>query len=89
MAELEKEVTRLRATERSLRDAVSNKLLLEEQVHVLSTKVETLQPVQQELHEAKVIYIFKCTQYCIVLYSLSLIFIQYCGHCGAVAPSHN
>lgn len=58
MAELEKEVVRLRATERSLRDAVSNKLLLEEQVHVLSTKVETLQPVQQELHEAKVLFIY-------------------------------
>lgn len=54
MAELEKEVVRLRASERSLRDAVSNKLLLEEQVHVLTTKVEALQPVQQELHEAKV-----------------------------------
>ncbi|XP_072942423.1 mitotic spindle assembly checkpoint protein MAD1-like [Epargyreus clarus] len=54
MAELEKEVARLRATERSLRDAVCNKLLLEEQVHVLTNKVETLQPVHQELHEAKV-----------------------------------
>ncbi|KAM3963283.1 mitotic arrest-deficient 1 [Aphomia sociella] len=54
MAELEKEVTRLRATERSLRDAVCNKLLLEEQVDVLTKRVETLQPVQQELHEAKV-----------------------------------
>ncbi|CAH0724385.1 unnamed protein product, partial [Brenthis ino] len=54
MAELEKEVIRLRASERSLRDAVSNKLLLEEQVHVLTKKVEALQPVQQELHEAKV-----------------------------------
>ncbi|XP_026320731.1 mitotic spindle assembly checkpoint protein MAD1-like [Hyposmocoma kahamanoa] len=54
MAELEKEVTRLRQTERSLRDAVCNKLLLEEQVHILTTKVESLQPVQQELHEAKV-----------------------------------
>ncbi|XP_026763138.2 mitotic spindle assembly checkpoint protein MAD1 [Galleria mellonella] len=54
MAELEKEVTRLRANERSLRDAVCNKLLLEEQVHVLTTKVEALQPVQQKLHDAKV-----------------------------------
>ncbi|XP_045501604.1 mitotic spindle assembly checkpoint protein MAD1 [Colias croceus] len=54
MADLEKEVARLRATERSLRDAVCNKLILEEQVHILSTKVEALQPVQQELHEAKV-----------------------------------
>ncbi|CAG9564077.1 unnamed protein product [Danaus chrysippus] len=54
MAELEKEVGRLRATERSLRDSVSNKLLLEEQVHILTTKVEALQPVQQELHDAKV-----------------------------------
>ncbi|CAH2089463.1 unnamed protein product [Euphydryas editha] len=54
MAELEKEVVRLRATERNLRDAVCNKLLLEEQVHLLSTKVETLQPLQQELHEATV-----------------------------------
>ncbi|XP_041985078.1 mitotic spindle assembly checkpoint protein MAD1 [Aricia agestis] len=54
MAELEKEVNRLRASERSLRDAVCNKLLLEEQVHVLTNKVEALQPVQQELHEAKV-----------------------------------
>ncbi|KAL4714996.1 hypothetical protein ACJJTC_003147 [Scirpophaga incertulas] len=54
MAELEKEVTRLRATERSLRDAVCNKLLLEEQVHQLTSRVEVLQPVHQELHEAKV-----------------------------------
>ncbi|KAL0869832.1 hypothetical protein ABMA27_006040 [Loxostege sticticalis] len=54
MAELEKEVVRLKATERSLRDAVCNKLLLEEQVHQLSSRVEALQPVQQELHEAKV-----------------------------------
>ena len=54
MAELEKEVCRLRATERSLREAVCNKLLLEEQVHTLSSKVEALQPVQNELHEAKV-----------------------------------
>lgn len=55
MAELEKEVTRLRQTERSLRDSVQNKLLLEEQVHILTTKVDSLQPVQQELHEAKVL----------------------------------
>ncbi|XP_050674720.1 mitotic spindle assembly checkpoint protein MAD1 [Leptidea sinapis] len=54
MAELEKEVTRLRATERSLRDTICNTLLLEEQVHVLTAKLEALQPVQQELHEAKV-----------------------------------
>ncbi|CAG5055659.1 unnamed protein product [Parnassius apollo] len=54
MAELEKEVIRLRASERCLRDAVCNKLLLEEQVHLLTTRVEALQPVQQELHEAKV-----------------------------------
>ncbi|CAF4806271.1 unnamed protein product [Pieris macdunnoughi] len=54
MAELEKEVGRLRATERTLRDAVCNKLLLEEQVHILSSKVDTLQSTQQELHEAKV-----------------------------------
>ncbi|CAH2042310.1 unnamed protein product, partial [Iphiclides podalirius] len=54
MAELEKEVTRLRAAEKSLRDAVCNKLLLEEQVHLLTSRVEALQPVQQELHEAKV-----------------------------------
>lgn len=54
MAELEKEVVRLRATERSLRDAVCNKLLLEEQVHSLTTRLDTLLPAQQELHEAKV-----------------------------------
>lgn len=54
MADLEKEVARLRATERSLRDVVCNKLLLEEQVHQLTLRVEALQPVQQELHEAKV-----------------------------------
>ncbi|CAK1552907.1 unnamed protein product [Leptosia nina] len=54
MAELEKEVARLRANERTLRDAICNKLLLEEQVHILTGKVEALQPVQQELHEAKV-----------------------------------
>ncbi|XP_075981185.1 mitotic spindle assembly checkpoint protein MAD1-like [Anticarsia gemmatalis] len=54
MAELEAEVGRLRATERSLRDAVCNKLLLEEQVHQLQSRVDALQPVQQELHEAKV-----------------------------------
>lgn len=54
MAELEKEVVRLRAAERNLRDAVCNKLLLEEQVHLLTTKIETLQPLQQELHEATV-----------------------------------
>ncbi|CAH4030528.1 unnamed protein product [Pieris brassicae] len=54
MAELEKEVGRLRAAERTLRDAVCNKLLLEEHVHILSSKVDTLQPMQQELHEAKV-----------------------------------
>ncbi|XP_053614336.1 mitotic spindle assembly checkpoint protein MAD1 [Plodia interpunctella] len=54
MAELEKEVIRLRANERGLRDAVCNKLLLEEQVHVLTNRVEALQPVQQELHKAKV-----------------------------------
>lgn len=54
MAELEKEVTRLRANERSLRDAICNKLLLEEQVHQLTSRVEALQPVQLELHEAKV-----------------------------------
>ncbi|XP_045452576.1 mitotic spindle assembly checkpoint protein MAD1-like [Melitaea cinxia] len=54
MAELEKEVVRLRAAERNLRDAVCNKLLLEEQVHLLTTKLETLQPLQQELHEATV-----------------------------------
>lgn len=56
MADLEKEVGRLRATERSLRDAVCNKLLLEEQVHQLQSRVDALQPVQQELHEAKVLY---------------------------------
>lgn len=55
MAELEKEVVRLRATERSLRDGVCNKLLLEEQVHLLTSRVNALQPVQQELHEAKVL----------------------------------
>ncbi|XP_034835288.1 mitotic spindle assembly checkpoint protein MAD1-like [Maniola hyperantus] len=54
MAELEKEVVRLRASERSLRDAVCNKLVLEEQVHLLTVKVEALQPAQQELHEARV-----------------------------------
>lgn len=54
MAELEKEVARLRATERSLRDSICNKLLLEEQVHTLTARVEALQPVAQELHEAKV-----------------------------------
>ncbi|XP_045777469.1 mitotic spindle assembly checkpoint protein MAD1-like [Maniola jurtina] len=54
MAELEKEVVKLRASERSLRDAVCNKLVLEEQVHLLTVKVEALQPVQQELHEAKI-----------------------------------
>lgn len=54
MAELEKEVGRLRTTERSLRDAVCNKLLLEEQVHQLQSRVDVLLPVQQELHEAKV-----------------------------------
>ncbi|XP_046969859.1 mitotic spindle assembly checkpoint protein MAD1 [Vanessa cardui] len=54
MAELEKEVVRLRAAERNLRDAVCNKLLLEEQVNLLTTKVETLQPMQQQLHEATV-----------------------------------
>lgn len=57
MAELEKEVTRLRATERSLRDSVCNKLLLEEQVHSLSTRLEAMQPIQQELHDFKV---FNC-----------------------------
>ena len=54
MADLEKEVGRLRAQERSLRDIASNKLLLEEQVHVLQSRVDALQPVQNELHEAKV-----------------------------------
>ncbi|GBP62871.1 Mitotic spindle assembly checkpoint protein MAD1 [Eumeta japonica] len=54
MAEMEKEINRLRTTERSLRDVVCNKLLLEEQVHSLSTRLESLQPVQQELHDAKV-----------------------------------
>ncbi|XP_023954381.2 mitotic spindle assembly checkpoint protein MAD1 isoform X2 [Bicyclus anynana] len=54
MAELEKEVVRLKATERSLRDIACNKLVLEEQVHLLTTKVEALQPMQQELHDAKV-----------------------------------
>ncbi|KAH9643638.1 hypothetical protein HF086_006114 [Spodoptera exigua] len=54
MAELEKEVNRLRSQERSLRDAVCNKLLLEEQVHQLQSRVDVLQPVQNELHEAKV-----------------------------------
>ncbi|XP_073953707.1 mitotic arrest-deficient 1 isoform X2 [Choristoneura fumiferana] len=54
MAELEKEVARLRATERSLRDSICNKLLLEEQVHQLTARLEALQPAQQELHEAKV-----------------------------------
>ncbi|KAJ8717193.1 hypothetical protein PYW08_005592 [Mythimna loreyi] len=54
MAELEKEVARLRAQERSLRDAICNKLLLEEQVHLLQSRVDALQPVQNELHEAKV-----------------------------------
>nr|XP_049701115.1 mitotic spindle assembly checkpoint protein MAD1 [Helicoverpa armigera] len=54
MAELEKEVARLRAQERSLRDSACNKLLLEEQVHVLQSRVDALQPVQNDLHEAKV-----------------------------------
>ncbi|XP_028156742.1 GRB10-interacting GYF protein 2-like [Ostrinia furnacalis] len=54
MAELEKEVVRLKATERSLRDAVCNKLLLEEQVHQLGCRVDAMQPHQQQLHEAKV-----------------------------------
>lgn len=54
MAELEKEVCRLRATERSLRDGISSKLLLEEQVNLLTSRVEAAKPVQQELHEAKV-----------------------------------
>lgn len=55
MADLEKEVVRLRATERSLRDGICNKLLLEEQVNQLQSRVDALQPVQNELHEAKVI----------------------------------
>ncbi|VVC94038.1 unnamed protein product [Leptidea sinapis] len=41
MAELEKEVTRLRATERSLRDTICNTLLLEEQVHVKLASLES------------------------------------------------
>lgn len=54
MADLEKEVVRLRASERSLRDGICNKLLLEEQVHQLTQRVNVLQPVQQELYDAKV-----------------------------------
>lgn len=57
MADLEKEVVRLRASERSLRDGICNKLLLEEQVHQLTSQLNVLEPVRQELHEAKVIVI--------------------------------
>ncbi|XP_045784556.1 mitotic spindle assembly checkpoint protein MAD1-like [Maniola jurtina] len=52
MAELETEVVKLRASERSLRDAVCNTLVLEEQVHQLTVKVEALQNAEKELHEA-------------------------------------
>lgn len=77
MAELEKEVARLRANERSLRDAVCNKLLLEEQVHLLTSRVDALQPVQQELHEAKVrlyISLIGCSKVKSILSSLLSIF---------------
>lgn len=52
--DLEKEVIKLREKEKYLRDLVRNKLLLEEQVHSLSQRLEALQPVQQELQDAKV-----------------------------------
>ena len=64
MAELEKEVARLRANERSLRDTIGNKLLLEEQVHQLQSRVDALQPVQNELHEAKVMWYLWLFYYC-------------------------
>lgn len=40
MSDMEKEVTRLRCANKSIHDAVGNKLLLEEQVHSLKTRLE-------------------------------------------------
>lgn len=40
MSEIEKEITRLRQVNKSLHDAMGNKLLLEEQVHSLTTRLE-------------------------------------------------
>lgn len=40
MSDMEKEVTRLRQVNRSLHDAMGNKLLLEEQVHSFKTRLE-------------------------------------------------
>jgi mitotic spindle assembly checkpoint protein MAD1 len=40
MSDMEKEVTRLRQVNKSLHDAMGNKLLLEEQVHSLKTRLE-------------------------------------------------
>lgn len=81
MAELEKEVGRLRANERSLRDAVCNKLLLEEQVHQLQSRVDALQPVQDELHEAKVRYRFAVLllqKLCVCVLYIKVLFISKC-----------
>lgn len=53
MAELEKEVIKLRERERFLKEMVKNKLVLDEKVRSLTSQVAQIEPLQQELDEAK------------------------------------
>lgn len=48
MSEIEKEVTRLRQANKSLHDSIGNKLLLEEQVHSLKTRLEHFEKANED-----------------------------------------
>lgn len=53
MSEMEKDVGRLRQTNRNLHDSIGNKMLLEEQVYSLQTQVEHYEKANVELITAK------------------------------------
>lgn len=48
MSDIEKEITRLREVNRNLNDSLGNKLLLEEQVHSLSTRLERYEKINED-----------------------------------------
>lgn len=48
MSEIEKEITRLREVNRNLNDSLGNKLLLEEQVHSLTTRLERYEKINED-----------------------------------------
>ncbi|CAG9800671.1 unnamed protein product [Chironomus riparius] len=53
MSEMEKDVGRLRQTNRNLHDSIGNKMLLEEQVHSLQTQLDRYEKANVELITAK------------------------------------